>query len=714
MYIQCCAPVVPDAFFMMCDLWSSEIVHRIFEYLHRAMSDIDEPEVAVATDDLPEAEAPDSSLSWNVVGAVTTAPAPDSGEISSDLRGLPSSEVVASEVEDGTAPNPGEISSDLRGLPSSEVVAIRSLRKQDSHPDAPPKKKTFAEGTGSLEHPSLERDVTTGGSKIGSDAIQILTQQKSAAVADEDFSLAAKIQRQISELKSNAFMTGRLSASSAPSSHERKEQLLAQRADAIHSEDFDLAAKIHQQIKDLDKSSDARQVDSKDSSHSEFISFIVSRLIKKKADAVAKEDFAAAAKLQSEIKSLESLAAQKDALLKQKSEALALEDYSSAAKIQQEIQALGGPRSGDRLSELSKRKDAAVAAEDYQAAAQLQQEIQHLENNSSTQGADAVVLQARKDKLSELAVSKKRAVEAEDFDQAARIRSLMLKLQDAGVSELSALLKNMDLSSSASKTDAALSVTPRFSGSVHTIASLLQEENKYASGVKLERVVILAVSRRHVTRGGTKGAGKKAKNKQGGDSLQALYLGQGEHSLCVVADSEQMVKKMPNPSRVGCVINISGLNVRPTQNGVVDLSPSSVVEFVLGSANLCSLHVEYCSLASIQDLPVGSNVDMPCRVCMVREKPNNSGEAYVEVYGEDCAGAEIGPVRVWQTPLNQFPCAAGDCVVMRGLRISVKRSWSNEAQSYVESACGGIVLEWQTKSAIQTEKSGARIVELFK
>ena len=706
MYIQCCAPVVPDAFFMMCDLWSSEILYRIFEYLHRAMSDIDEPEVAVATDDLPEAEAPDSSLAWNVVGAVTTASAPDSGEISSDLRGLPSSEVVASEVEDSTAPNPGETSSDLRGLPSSEAVAIRSLRKQDSHPDAPPKKKIFAEGTGSLEHPSLERDVATG-------EIRILTQQKSAAVAAEDFSLAAKIQRQISELKSNAFMTGRLSASSAPSSHERKEQLLAQKADAIHSEDFDLAAKIHQQIKDLDKSSDTRQVDSKDSSNSEFTEQ-VSRLTKKKADAVAKEDFAAAAKLQSEIKSLESLAAQKDALLKQQSEAVALEDYSSAAKIQQEIQALVAPRSGDRLSELSKRKDAAVAAEDYQAAAQLQQEIQDLQNNSNTQGADAVVLQARKDKLSELDQSKKRAVEAQDFDQAARIQRLMLKLQDADVSDLSALLKNMDLSSSASTADAALSVTPRFSGSVHTIASLLQEENKYASGVKLERVVILAVSRRHVTRGGNKGAGKKGKNKQGGDSLQAMYLGQGGHSLCVVADSEQMVKKMPNPSRVGCAINISGLNARPTQNGVVDLTPSSVVELVLGSANLCSLHVEYCSLSSIQDLPVGSNVDMPCKVLMVREKSNNSGEVYVEVHGQDCDGAEIGPVRVWQTPLNQFPCAAGDCVVMRGLRISVKRSWSNEVQSYVESACGGIVLEWQTKSAIQTEQSGARIVELFK
>ena len=88
MYIQCCAPVVPDAFFMMCDLWSSEILHRIFEYLHRAMSDIDEPEVAVATDDLPEAEAPDSSLSWNVVGAVTTESAPDSGEISSLVSGI--------------------------------------------------------------------------------------------------------------------------------------------------------------------------------------------------------------------------------------------------------------------------------------------------------------------------------------------------------------------------------------------------------------------------------------------------------------------------------------------------------------------------------------------------------------------------------------------------------------------------------------------------
>jgi len=129
---------------------------------------------------------------------------------------------------------------------------------------------------------------------------------------------------------------------------------------------------------------------------------------------------------------------------------------------------------------------------------------------------------------------------------------------------------------------------------------------------------------------------------------------------------------------------------------------------------LCSLHVEYCSLASIQDLPVGSNVDMPCKVRMVREKPNNSGEVYVEVHGQDCDGAEIGPVRVWQTPLNQFPCAAGDCVVMRGLRISLKRSWSNELQSYVESACGGIVLEWQAKSAIQTEQSGARIAELFK
>ena len=122
--------------------------------------------------------------------------------------------------------------------------------------------------------------------------------------------------------------------------------------------------------------------------------------------------------------------------------------------------------------------------------------------------------------------------------------------------------------------------------------------------------------------------------------------------VCVIANSESVLNRVPGPERVGALYDVTELVPRPGQRGMLYWSEQTQVRFRLSAAQYSHMAFldSYDTYAAIQLASLNAYLSPIVKVVSVETKWTSTAkpDPYLEIYASDRDGQYLGPMRLWR------------------------------------------------------------------
>ena len=119
----------------------------------------------------------------------------------------------------------------------------------------------------------------------------------------------------------------------------------------------------------------------------------------------------------------------------------------------------------------------------------------------------------------------------------------------------------------------------------------------------------------------------------------------------------------------------------------------------------------FASYQYAQECEVNTFIDLVLFVKACEQKETTTGDSFLQVYGIDIDGHNIGPIRLWR--FGQQDMEARVVYIVRGLKVVMESYWCNTQLKYIQSPNQTKSLEASWRTAIENVNEVPEIAAYF-
>ena len=218
-----------------------------------------------------------------------------------------------------------------------------------------------------------------------------------------------------------------------------------------------------------------------------------------------------------------------------------------------------------------------------------------------------------------------------------------------------------------------------------------------------------------------KDKGKKGKDKDKAEDSQTLYVGKDGYIITIVWYGDGNFPLF-GANQQGSLLNLLNVRSRTGRLGMLFADKDTEIRtcmepnagatpivFPYHTSDTCD---SFATWTWVGGSALGTFVHLVLQVIQAEEKSTqNSQEPYMQVFGRDMDGVQVGPLRFWG--FTEGEVEIGGTYVFRGLKVVPETVWSDDQWKYVPREDGTKTVECNARTAIEDVSSVDAITAFF-